>query len=242
MKIFFFFFFRTKVRVDQEMLLMHPRVAHKGLKCVGKRGKKQTNHQIQPCECMHVCWKGQKGHKLKKVRHTCHTERSRLTVNANISLIFAGLPPLNGTDSNNCKHLGGLQALHLNPRGSSPGTGGPAQHKGCSERGDYLSSARRDVGTGILSDSFTLIIGTGWQDCESVDTYHKCFMENMTAPSKKKNKKKEKKKLSQKSSGKVCSSRTLFKRGQLVCRCAQQIQTIWPKLGAACNCRSVCAH
>lgn len=35
--------------------------------------------------------------------------------------------PLNGTDSNNRKHLGSLQALHLHPRGSSPGTGGPAR-------------------------------------------------------------------------------------------------------------------
>lgn len=59
-------------------------------------------------------------------------------MNVNISLIVAGLP-LNGTNSNNCKHLGGLQALHLNPRGSSPGTGGPVQHKSRSERGGGLS-------------------------------------------------------------------------------------------------------
>lgn len=76
--------------------------------------------------------------KKKSVRHTCQTERSRLTVNVNISLIVAGLP-LNGTNSNNCKHLGGLQALHLDPRGSSPGTGGPVQHKSRSERGGGLS-------------------------------------------------------------------------------------------------------
>lgn len=78
-----------------------------------------------------------------------------------------------------------LQALHLDPRGSSPGTGGPAQHKSCSERGDYLSSPRRDMGTGILSDSFTLIIRTEWQDSKSTDTYQKCFMKNTTATSKK---------------------------------------------------------
>lgn len=124
---------------------------------------------------MRVCFKGQKGHKLKKVSQTYLPDLARrLTVSTNISLIFAGLP-LNGRDSNNCKHLGSLQALHLDPRGSSPGTGGPAQlplpHKSRSEREDYLSSARRDMATGILSDCFTWIIGTGWQDA---DTYRKC--------------------------------------------------------------------
>lgn len=126
--------------------------------------------------CMrHICLKG---HKLKKVSQTCLPDWACwLTVNANISLIFVGLP-MNGTDSNNCKHLGSLQALHLDPRGSSPGTGGPAQlplpHKSRSEREDYLSSPRRDMATGILSDCFTLIIGTGWQGGENADIYHKC--------------------------------------------------------------------
>lgn len=146
MRFFFSFFFSSKS-------LCRPRnvinaVTHKGFKCVGERrcvGRVRRDINLK-----------------KSVRHTCQTERSRLTVNANILLIFAGLP-LNGTNSNNCKHLGGLQALHLDPRGSSPGTGGPVQHKSRSERGggDYLSSPRRDVGTGILSDSFTLIIRTG---------------------------------------------------------------------------------
>lgn len=162
---------------------MQPRLTHKGWKCVGKGGGApiKSNH-VSACTCVgkvrkDINWK-------KSVKHTCQTERSRLTVNANISLIFAGLP-LNGTDSINCKHLGGLQALHLDPQGSSPGTGGPAQHKSRSERGDYLLSPRRDMGTGILSDSFTLIIRTGWQDGESADSYRKCFMKNTTAVSKK---------------------------------------------------------
>lgn len=127
---------------------------------------------------MRVCFKGQKGHKLKKVSQTYLPDLARrLTVNTIISLIFVDLP-LNRRDSNNCKHLGSLQALHLDPRGSSPGTGGPAQlplpHKSRSEREDYLLSARRDMATGILSDCFTLIIGTGWQGGEDADTYRKC--------------------------------------------------------------------
>lgn len=127
---------------------------------------------------MHVCLKGQKGHTLKKVSQIDLPDWACwLTVNANISLIFAGLL-LNGIDSNNCKHLGSLQALHFDPRGSSPGTGGPAQlplpHKSRLEREDYLSSPRRDMATGILSDSSTLIIGTGWQGGENADTYRKC--------------------------------------------------------------------
>lgn len=134
--------------------------------------------QIQPRACVHVCLKGQKGHKVKKVSQTDLPDWACwLTAKANISLIFAGLS-LNGTDSNNCKHLGSLQALHLDPRGSSPGTGGPAQlplpHKSRSEREDYLSSPRRDMATGILSDCSTLIIGTGWQGGENADRYRKC--------------------------------------------------------------------
>lgn len=73
----------------------------------------------------------------------------------------------NGTDSNNCEHLGNLQALHTRPWGSSPGTGGsvwlPFLHKSSLEQGDYHSSAQRDKKTGILSNYFTLIIRTRWQ-------------------------------------------------------------------------------
>lgn len=173
----------------------------------------------------------------KSVRHTCQTERSRLTVNANISLIFAGLP-LNGTDSNNCKHLGNLQALHVDPRGSSPGTGGPAQHKSRSACGDYLLSPWRDMGTGILSDSFTLIIRTGWQHGASVDSYRKCFLKNMTVESKKKNFTKVAGKHG--TWGHQCAP--FLECHQFFSACVQQTQTIWPKSGAPRNCRSVCAH
>lgn len=141
-----------------------------------KNGKKI--HQSQPGACEHVCLKGQKGHKVKQASQTYLPDWERgLTADANISLIFAGLP-LNGTDSNNCKHLGSLQALHPDPPG--PFTweedlrGFLPPHKSRSEREDYLSSPRRDMGTGILSDCFTLIIRTGRQDSENADMYRKC--------------------------------------------------------------------
>ncbi|KAI9520375.1 hypothetical protein NQZ68_018683 [Dissostichus eleginoides] len=64
------------------------------------------------------------------------------------------LPTLGQAVSNNCEHLGSLQALHLSPWGSSPGTGGPTQLplplESCLEQADYRRSPRRDMRPGIL--------------------------------------------------------------------------------------------
>lgn len=125
-----------------------------------------------------MCMKGQPGQKRRKVGQTYLPDwEQKLTVNANILLLVCAVLSPNGTDSNNCEHLGSLQALHPSPWGSSPGTGGPVQlpflHKGCPEQTDYHSSPQGDKRTGNLSTCFTLIIRMDWQCGENTDTYHK---------------------------------------------------------------------
>lgn len=90
--------------------------------------------KVSVCVCVCVCaclclraLKGQKGQERKKVREKYLAGRERrLTVKANICLmlcaaLFYPLRPTHthtrGTDSNNCEHLGSLQALHANPLG-----------------------------------------------------------------------------------------------------------------------------
>ena len=116
----------------------------------------------------------------KSVRQTWQTEsltwQRTQTLHPLIFVLFSF--QLGQTVSNNCKHLGSLQALHPSPWGSSPGTGGPTQLplplESCLEQADYHTSPRRDMRPGILSNSFTLIIRTEWQCGENTDTYHQC--------------------------------------------------------------------
>jgi len=117
----------------------------------------------------------------KKISQTNLTDREHnLSGNANITFTDTVLfsSQLRQTVSNNSEHLGSLQALHLSPWGSSPGTGGPVLFpfllRSCLNQADYHSSPRRDMRLGILSYSFTLIIGTEWQRGKSTDTYHQC--------------------------------------------------------------------
>ncbi|KAI3360834.1 hypothetical protein L3Q82_013057 [Scortum barcoo] len=86
----------------------------------------------------------------KKGIETC---ANKGTCKSSITLIELGQ-----TVSNNCEHLGSLQALHPGPWGSSPGTGSPTPLpfllESCLKRADYHSSPRRDMRPGILSNSF----------------------------------------------------------------------------------------
>lgn len=77
---------------------------------------------------MHV--KGQKGRERetesqsdKPDRLKAKPDSERKILHSLIFVLFS--PQLGQTVSNNCEHLGNLQAQHPNPRGSSPGTGGP---------------------------------------------------------------------------------------------------------------------
>lgn len=129
-------------------------------------------------KCLSVCvWKVRKDEsKRQKVSQTNTTWQWTQTLHSLIFVLFS--PQLGQTVSNNCEHLGSLQALHPSPWGSSPGTGGPTQLpsllESCLEQADYHSSPRRDTRPGILSNSFTLIIRTEWQCGENTDTYHQC--------------------------------------------------------------------
>lgn len=125
--------------------------------------------------------KGQKGQERRKAseKYLAGWER-RLTVKANIclmlcaTLFYPSIPhaqrerETHGTDSNNCEHLGSLQALHANPLGlftwdRRPRAASIPTQEQPREQADYRSSPRRDAGTQILSDWFTLIIRTEWQ-------------------------------------------------------------------------------
>lgn len=124
------------------------------------------------CLCVCVREKGQRGQERgrKSVRRIWQRTQ---TLHSLIYVLFS--PQLGQAVSNNCEHLGSLQALHPGPWGSSPGRGGPPKLpfvlKSCLEQADYHSSPRRDMRPGILSNSFTLIISTEWQYSANTDTY-----------------------------------------------------------------------
>lgn len=114
----------------------------------------------------------------KSVRQTWQTGSTtwQWTQTLHSLIFFLFSLQLRQTVSNNCEHLGSLQALHPSPWGCSPGTWGPTLLpfllKSCLEQADYHSSPSRDMRPGILSNFFTLIIRTEWQCHENSDTYH----------------------------------------------------------------------
>lgn len=141
--------------------------------------------QYSICVCVCVClryWvrkvRKNKSKSRKSVRQTWQTESTTWQRTQTLHLLILLFSPQPGqTVSNNSEHLGSLQALHLSPWGSSPGTGGPTQLsfllESCLEQADYRSSPRRDMRPGILSNSFTLIIRKDWQWGKNTDTYRK---------------------------------------------------------------------